>query len=156
MIFKDSEAPQNYPSSVKALERYFNKVHLRRAPSAHAHAETFSFPQAVEMVRQRQSKNIPASPMSPWPSPSPTWTAATYRWTTGHFDPGELEWLPESHEFFTFLNTTGFARAVAEHLFTPEEAAVLRAQPNLNSRKPFWAQQLDRALAHLLISSRKL
>ncbi|KAF8691101.1 hypothetical protein AX14_002804 [Amanita brunnescens Koide BX004] len=38
VVFKDSEAPQNY-RSVKALERYFNK--------------------AVKIVRQLQSKNIP-------------------------------------------------------------------------------------------------
>ena len=35
MVFKDSEAPQNY-RSVTALERYFNKVRLRRSLSAHA------------------------------------------------------------------------------------------------------------------------
>jgi hypothetical protein len=34
-VFKDSRAPHNY-RSVKALERYFNKVRLHRAPSAHA------------------------------------------------------------------------------------------------------------------------
>lgn len=40
VVFKNSEAPQNY-RSVKALERYFNKVRLCRAPSAHAN---FFFP----------------------------------------------------------------------------------------------------------------
>lgn len=48
-------------------------------------------------------------------------------------DPGQIGWLPESLGLFTLFKTTGFARSVAEHLFTPEEAAVLRAQPNLNS-----------------------
>ena len=40
VVFKNSEAPQNY-RSVKALEHYFNKVRPCRAPSAHAN---FFFP----------------------------------------------------------------------------------------------------------------
>lgn len=45
----------------------------------------------------------------------------------------QIGWLPESLGLFTLFKTTGFARAVTEHLFTPEEASVLRAQPNLSS-----------------------
>lgn len=56
--------------------------------------------------------------------------------TTGRpviLDFEQIGWLPKSLELFTLLNTTGFARVVSEHLFTPEEIAVLRAQPNLKS-----------------------
>jgi len=46
---------------------------------------------------------------------------------------GKIGWLPESLGLFALFETTGFARVVAGALVTPEEAASLRARPNLNS-----------------------
>jgi len=118
VVFKDSEAPRNY-RSVMALERYFNK--------------------AVEIVRRRQSKNIPDVSIADEPlvlTQSDMHRSNFGVDTAGRpviLDPGEIGWLPESLGLFTLFKTTGFARAVAEHLFTPKEAAFLRAQPNLNS-----------------------
>jgi len=48
-------------------------------------------------------------------------------------DCGEIGWLPESLELFTLFRTTGFASSVAEHLYTPEDAATLRKRPNLHA-----------------------
>jgi hypothetical protein len=117
-VFKGSEAPQNY-RSVTALERYFNK--------------------AVEIVRQRQSKNIPDVSIADEPLvlTQSDMDRSNFGVDSAKrpviLDAGEIGWLPESLGLFTLFKTTGFARAVAEHLFTPEEATVLRAQPNLIS-----------------------
>ena len=135
VVFKDSEALQNY-RSVKALERYFNKVRCIGPPLLML---IFSFPQAVEMVRQLQSKNIPDVNIVDEPlvlTQSDMDRSNFGVDTAGRpviLDPGEIGWLPQSFGLFTLFNTTGFARVVAEHLFTPEAAAVLRAHPNLNS-----------------------
>lgn len=100
---------------------------------------TFSFPQAVEIVRQRQSKNIPDVSIADEPLVLTQSNMNHHSFGVGTaerpviLDPGQIGWLPESLGLFTLFKTTGFARAVAGHLFTPEEAAVLRSQPDLNS-----------------------
>lgn len=48
-------------------------------------------------------------------------------------DSGEIGWLPESLDLYTLLRTKAFAREVAVHLFGPDEATRLCAQPNMDS-----------------------
>ena len=72
---------------------------------------------------------------------------------TGHPRPWRL---PESLGLFTPFNTTGLARAVAGHLFTPKEDAILQAQHSLNSMaevKALLGQQLDQALVRSIHTS---
>ncbi|KAJ7210627.1 hypothetical protein B0H12DRAFT_1033678 [Mycena haematopus] len=117
-VFKYTEAPLNY-RSVAALERYFNK--------------------AVEIVRRLRHKTI--ADVSIADEPLVLTQSDMHRSNFGVdtaerpviLDPGQIGWLPESLGLFTLFQTTAFARRVAEQLFTPEEAAVLRAQPNLHS-----------------------
>ena len=48
-------------------------------------------------------------------------------------DFSEIGWLPESLDLYTLFRTTGFARKVVAHLFSPEEATRLCTLPNLAS-----------------------
>ena len=93
-VFKDSEAPRSY-RSVMALERYFNKVHLRRSSSAHA---DLFFPKgcedspaaAVQKHPRCQHCRRTASPHPIRHGPQKLWRR--YRWTTGYPRP-RRDWM---------------------------------------------------------------
>ena len=72
-------------------------------------------------------------------SPSPIWTPATSgSMPLNDRSPSTPAGLggcrqPESLDLYTLFRTTAFARKVAAHLFGPDEATHLCAQPNLAS-----------------------
>ncbi|KAH9947793.1 hypothetical protein B0H21DRAFT_821633 [Amylocystis lapponica] len=117
-VFKDSEAPRGY-HSVMALERYLNravKIVRQRRPGNIADVNIADEPLVLtqsDMDRSNFGVDVAGRPVI--------------------LDFGTIGWLPASLELFTLLNTTGFARVISEHLFTPEETAVLRALPNMRS-----------------------
>jgi hypothetical protein len=139
VVFKDFKAPLDF-ISVGALERYFNKVCLPDVcPLPSADAQLFLLSrQAVAKLRHRfptvADIHIAHEPLVLTQSDmdaSNFGVDAAGRPVV--LDSGEIGWLPESLDLYTLFRTTGFARKVAAHLFDPDEATRLCAQPNLAS-----------------------
>ncbi|KAJ6534885.1 hypothetical protein B0H19DRAFT_1184392 [Mycena capillaripes] len=117
VVFKNCEAPLDFVSP-GALERYLNKAIAKLRQRSPTVADVSI---AHEPLVLTQS-DMDASNFG---------VDATGRPVVLDF--GEIGWLPESLDFYTLFRTTAFARKVAAHLFSPDEATRLCAQPNLAS-----------------------
>jgi len=118
VVFKNCEGPLDFVS-LGALERYFNKQVVEKLHQR--------FPTVADISIAHEPLVLTQSDMDV----SNFGVDAAGRPVILDF--GEIGWLPESLDLYTLFRTTAFARKVAAHLYGPDEAVRLCAQPNLDS-----------------------